>query len=589
MSLQRFYLSFGSSLIGIISISSIVVIYTTFKMSYWDRIKDFGTLTSLGMDRKQMNKMLKTEAKILGGISLPVGISLGILISNIIITIVKVLISKTLNDNFAIITINKNVELNLQFPFIIILLNVLVVYMIIFISSKLPIKKIENSSPIEVIQNTISSNIKRKQVSSPKIIEKFFKEEGILAYKNIKRDKSKHKTITFSLIISMVLFLTISGFIDNLYGKEFSRSEYNDYQLLLIDTDEKEINELINNLKNQKLIGKYFTFEILSKITISLGAEDIDDTMKKAIKDNVYNVKNGSIDLTINSFYLEGDAYDDILEKAGIEELKEGEVIISNSIPKETKYGKVLKFANFEKGDKYTSIYKGKEMTFTVAGIVDDFGNYIETGNIIEPNINQIVNEETAKKMQISELQKFIYINIDTNKTKELENAINRINETKTNYEPPIIGNNLYETRLSEESQKNITKTLLYSFVILFSAISILNIFNTIQSSIYLRKKEISMLRAIGMSNTQLKKMLVLECIFYGFDAILYSVILSLFILYVMHLFMVDTKLYSFSIPLINIAFASLVMYIVVFIAMNCAKRKTFKNNIISEIRTENI
>ena len=74
----------------------------------------------------------------------------------------------------------------------------------------------------------------------------------------------------------------------------------------------------------------------------------------------------------------------------------------------------------------------------------------------------------------------------------ELEEAINKINSTKARNEMPITGINTYKEKMANESQEMIKPIIAYSFVVFISVISILNIFNTILSSIYSRKREIA-------------------------------------------------------------------------------------------------
>jgi ABC-type antimicrobial peptide transport system permease subunit len=56
------------SAIFIIMAVSIIVIYTSFKMTYSERIREFGVLKSIGMDDKQKKLMIKKEEKIFGAI-----------------------------------------------------------------------------------------------------------------------------------------------------------------------------------------------------------------------------------------------------------------------------------------------------------------------------------------------------------------------------------------------------------------------------------------------------------------------------------------------------------------------------------------
>ncbi len=61
----------GASLlviISVVSIISIILLYTSFKITYAERIKELGILASIGMNSYQRSKILKTEIRILGTI-----------------------------------------------------------------------------------------------------------------------------------------------------------------------------------------------------------------------------------------------------------------------------------------------------------------------------------------------------------------------------------------------------------------------------------------------------------------------------------------------------------------------------------------
>ena len=54
-----------------------------------------------------------------------------------------------------------------------------------------------------------------------------------------------------------------------------------------------------------------------------------------------------------------------------------------------------------------------------------------------------------------------------------------------------------------------------YAFLGILAAISVMNLINTMINSVHVRKKELGMMQAIGMSDRQLMKMLQLEGLFY--------------------------------------------------------------------------
>ena len=264
--------------------------------------------------------------------------------------------------------------------------------------------------------------------------------------------------------------------------------------------------------------------------------------------------------------------------------MKDDEVIILNTISAKTKYGEILQLTNLKIGDKYTLTIDGQERVFTIAGIVDNFEPYLEMTNIENPSIIQIVNDDTAETLNQTAFG-FSLISIDTNSAYDIDKFLKEIDENQQSF----FGINIYETRVSEESQRAITEIVAYSFVGLVALVSIINIFNTISFSVFLRKRELSILKSMGMSDKQINKMMTLEGIFYGLDSILYGTLISIAILYVIYLFMVETKLYLFNIPFRNILISIFVIYITIFVAIGSAKRKIKDCNIIETIKEENI
>ncbi len=85
-----FILSFGLTLV--ISFAAIVVIYTTFKMSYGERIRELGILSSLGMNKKQRRNMLLKESFIIG--------TIGIIIRNYLRTNIFIFFSSYFTDKY---------------------------------------------------------------------------------------------------------------------------------------------------------------------------------------------------------------------------------------------------------------------------------------------------------------------------------------------------------------------------------------------------------------------------------------------------------------------------------------------------------
>ena len=113
-------------------------------------------------------------------------------------------------------------------------------------------------------------------------------------------------------------------------------------------------------------------------------------------------------------------------------------------------------------------------------------------------------------------------IKVLSNKLDEVESYLEEI--TKNN--GFIIMTSLEESIKLYEMVLSVTKTLGYSLVIILGVIGFVNLINTMVTSIITRKKELGMLQAIGLSDSQLVKMLQMEGLFYTFGS--FGIILTL-------------------------------------------------------------
>ena len=124
-----------------------------------------------------------------------------------------------------------------------------------------------------------------------------------------------------------------------------------------------------------------------------------------------------------------------------------------------------------------------------------------------------------------------------------------------------------------------------YGFIILISLICVCNVFNTISTNIALRRRDFGMLRSVGMSDHQLRKMLLLECSRYGTRSLLWGLPIGIAAGYLTYLLMDmgDAAIYRF--PLGAVCIAALSVFVIVFITMIYAVSRLRKDNPIEAIR----
>ena len=86
---------------------------------------------------------------------------------------------------------------------------------------------------------------------------------GELAWKNIKREKKKYRTIEISLTISIIIFFISTGFVKNLFSK--TDELLNNYQNFQYDykisgVNQYETKSIISYLNKNNLINNYVIY-----------------------------------------------------------------------------------------------------------------------------------------------------------------------------------------------------------------------------------------------------------------------------------------------------------------------------------------
>jgi putative ABC transport system permease protein len=190
--------------------------------------------------------------------------------------------------------------------------------------------------------------------------------------------------------------------------------------------------------------------------------------------------------------------------------------------------------------------------------------------------LEAILNEKAR-----NEVQSYLYLNSsDPMKTQEaLEEVV----------PSSMYIYNVFQNREREQQMIMFLSVFTYGFIALISLISIANIFNTISTSISLRKREFAMLKSVGMTPKGFNKMINYESIFYGVNALLFGLPISFVVMYLIHRSVNETFQYGFTLPWLDILFVVAAIFIIVSSAMLYSISKIKKENITDGLKQENI
>ena len=221
--------------IAIVIIASFVIINNSFSISFAEKIKQIGILSSVGATKKQLNTFLRLECFIIGFIGSILGIIIGITASLILGSYLQNAV-KILTDNVMVLT--NEIHL-LSFILSIILIFVTIYFVIIKLSYKY-----SKVTIIESIRNKDYVKLKDKE------FDKKIKNPSLfLAKRNLKVSKKKYRTTVISITISVILFITMNTFI-GYYMQQYGKYEKS-YDVII------NIFNKNNNLNYDEYVNKY--------------------------------------------------------------------------------------------------------------------------------------------------------------------------------------------------------------------------------------------------------------------------------------------------------------------------------------------
>lgn len=148
---------------------------------------------------------------------------------------------------------------------------------------------------------------------------------------------------------------------------------------------------------------------------------------------------------------------------------------------------------------------------------------------------------------------------------------------------------NQAEGREENEMVVTVINVFSYGFIILISLIAMTNVFNTISTSIMLRRREFAMLRSVGLTTGGFDKMMNYECIIYGAKGLLWGLPAAFLLTYALYRITQNSFDTNFYVPAHSIVIAVGSVFAVVFATMLYATRRIRRDNPIDALRNENL
>lgn len=488
----------------IVVLAGIITIYSVYYVSMNQRVREFGKLKAIGSTKRQLRQIVLREGM---GVAL-FAIPIGLLIGTVAVKVVLLQFVEHAKDSNVLITEAYKVvakgEVQLYYWWIY-LLAIAVTLCTVYLSLMKPMRMAAKVSEIEAMRYQGGS---KRQKSSRKGYQ--FLNIGRLTKRNLAENKKKSTITIVSMAVTGIFVMMVATVLSCANPMESAKSSI---------VGQYEISPIVES--GNKEHPEYEWAEVQKNNPLNEGLKQQIEELDGVERVDVFTalkVSGGLFEEKIGTEFINGvpEEYAEELKK-GItegnvtyEELKSGDkVILDRALLHwypDIKVGDKLKL-NIHDGDNTFQ----KEIEVAAIG---EYGTGLTNYNCL------IMAKEGAEKLTINNSSSYFQVIADKDYDEALEASLQAIVDGSGRLQMRTWKNE-YDTW---ENAIQMTRGACYAFIIILAAISIMNLINTMINSVHVRKKELGMMQAIGMSDRQLMKMLQLEGIFYTVGTLIISI-----------------------------------------------------------------
>lgn len=583
----------------IIIVGSVSLIYNAFAISLSERSRYLGMLSSVGATRAQKRSSVFFEGVVLGILAIPLGLVSGVIGIGVTFRCISPLLIRFFSIEAAL-----RVKVSWGSMAIAVVFSALT----IFISAYVPARRASRISAVDAIRQTADVKLRQRMVKTWPITRKIFGFPAELGLKNLKRNRARYRATVFSLIISIVLFLSASTLSAYMRRGLDMTDQGVDFDVLVYASGDRlqeleEAQKIFEQAKADGLAETSIYSGALYNASVYLPRERLTQKTLELLDPALAQQTEFQMDVEIIS--LDEDSYQAYLKEAGLrpEQLEEGRLgaVLVNDIQlyKGNYQFERYELANLAPGDELAVQTSNAEEEAEVplqitacsdlmpAGMPEYVSHPLKMAVVMEQGQMERLAQELKEQVGRETLcvQTYMYF------TSQNPAALSEILEDLS---AGFMGDlffveNMEEQRQAAESLATIVQVFTYGFVILLALISVANIFNTLSTSIALRKREFAMLKSVGMTPQGFNQMMDYESLFYGLKALLYGLPASFIVMVLMYRIMARNLEFGFFVPWGSVVVAVAAVYLVVGVTMLYGGRKIKKQNIIDGLRQENI
>ena len=459
----------------IVMLTCILMISSSLNSNVAERTEFFGMLRCLGATKRQIMRFVRLEGLYWCKTAIPIGIIFSVVIVWILSAVMRV-INPQWFSSMPILGIS----------WISVIASILLGLLTVLLAGRSPAKRAAKVSPLTAVSGNAGQTASFRKAANTAA----FKIETALGIHHAKAKKKNYILMTGAFAVCITLFLTFSTLVDFMKNA-FVPPVYTPELSIASETNTCSIfNELLEQIKQNDVVkrayGRMFAYEVPAE-------------------NNGKNYNANLISYEENQFRWAADS----LIAGSIETVmqQENQVLFVQT-------GNI----DVQVGDNISLTINNRPQIVTVAGILSD-----SPLARVEGTETFFCSEATFTALTGETGYTIIDIQFENNASSEDVKAIESIFSN---------GGVIFSDSLSQiQQQRNLYHTfaiLVYGFLSIIVAITIFHIMNTISMGAATKMKEYGAMRAIGMSNRQLVKMIIAEAGTYAINGVIWGCIIGL-------------------------------------------------------------
>ncbi|MGN0395276.1 MAG: ABC transporter permease [Coprococcus sp.] len=541
------------SLLVLVIFTGYLIIYNIFQISVTGDIRFYGLLKTIGVTPKQLRRIIRQQALFLCVIGIPVGLLLGYVIGAVLTPVVM----KNTSLGADVSTISTS-----PFIFVVAALFALVT---VLLSCARPGRIAAKVSPVEATKYTeaVQGKKKRRVTRGAKVYQ--------MAFANLGRNKKKTILVIISLALSVVLLNVLVVFVNGFDMEKYmdkqtcadfivSSTDYFRYNQAEEYISQNEIMDIADHTTQTSAGSGYVVSGTNTEVWI--GSEEWKNNQsfyfpEDEIED-MYAKKETRDGMVSETAIIEG-LDEELFQKLTVLEGDLSQLFKDNSnsiaLTVDDDYGNISNYENYPAlGDSITVRYISDAYYIDSRtgdkcdeNTPDEFREYfIADSHDVEYTVCAYVAVPYSMSMRYSLPGGYsMVLPVDRLAEDSMQSVIplfylfdtpdseaeNEAEEYLADLTSADLSRLMYESKATLRAEfENFQKMFLLLGGLLCAIIGlvgILNFFNAIMTGILSRKREFAVLQSVGMTNKQLKNMLVYEGLFYALSASVFALILS--------------------------------------------------------------